>query len=190
VVQKELERAAVWLFTSKRTVFFMKPLLTQFSNKTRPEIYVVGEKTALALRNLGYSPQIAAGNASELLPHLLEIRNQPTAFFCNTDRMDFFPEAYSGNTNFSEVPIYEGFELPLPKTQPKTDYIIALSPKTMQTLYAADEKLKQVAVISIGKTTTAWLLANGVVPQATCEQPSVENCLIELKKQNTHATKE
>lgn len=188
-VERAMYNANIWIFTSSSGVLFMKDLLEHFPNKTTHRLYVVGETTQKALEALGYCITATADFAADLWLSLEQVQDKATAFFCNAKRMDFFPLVYADKTTFREVPIYDGApitDLTLPKD---LEYIVALSPKTMQAIYQIDLRLKNLPVISIGKTTTTWLIENGITPLATCEQPSIENCLLELKKQLRHGVK-
>jgi uroporphyrinogen-III synthase len=184
IIGKIINRPATWIFTSERSVRYLKPWLSGTQNKGMRQIYTVGERSAKALRDLGFQVQTVAPDANTLLKNMIH-GHGPITYFCNADRSQLLPDFLRTHYDYEEVQVYKGeMNHQLPQKLP--DAWLGLSPRTVLALLEAKPELRTLPVVSIGPTTTAALQVLGIQVAATCKTPTLEMCFIELSKLKQH----
>lgn len=163
------------IFTSQNAVAHFAHLLTKHAQALtqRQHLAAVGEQTARAMREQGWSPEfvseVADGRSlgETLLPLILESgadANPRVLFPCSVRASHDLQSALAGVT-FVRFECYDTREHPdlaetLPRT-PEPGVIVFTSPSAVDILLSRRTVDREAVVVSIGPATTDTLLAQG-----------------------------
>ncbi|WP_036381242.1 uroporphyrinogen-III synthase [Muricauda sp. MAR_2010_75] len=166
-----------YIFTSKNAV---KAFLNQVkpSNLSKFNVFCVGEKTKILLKENGLNVVKMAENALELGKNILKNhKNEHFLFLCGNKRRDELPALLTQNDiEFKEVEVYRT-ELNPKAFQRDFDGILFFSPSGIRS-YLLENTLGNSTLFCIGKTTAteAQKHSKHIV---TANKPTVENVLVQ-----------
>ncbi|THD69418.1 uroporphyrinogen-III synthase [Robertkochia marina] len=151
--------------------------------------FCVGQKTAAALREAGYSPEVCAESGAALARILIEkYRGENFHFFGTDSRRNELPEMLSNNdTPLTEIHVYETVLNPA-KAPGKFDGILFFSPSAVAS-YLQENTLNDSIAFCIGPTT-AKSLDKHHAETVIANTPTAERLILEVikyfKKQKDH----
>lgn len=170
------------IFTSPRAVDAFGDAMAWLPSENvrwhgRP-LFVVGPRSAQALRQLGFEPTGEdTGSAAALASRILKDGpgRRPYLFLCGNRRRDALPNALtSAGIAFDEICVYRTLaqeELPWPDGQ--IDWIVAFSPSGVEAMEddgpVAEDGPRFAA---IGPTTAAALQSHGFLVDAVADAPA------------------
>lgn len=143
--------------------------------------FCVGEKTAAALQDLGFTPELTANSGAELAAMLVDRYPGEAFHFLNTrNRREELPLIFKDHhTPLIEIEVYETLTVPQ-KVPGSFDGILFFSPSAVNT-YALENSFSGTACFSIGPTTADALKAhtNKVV---VARKPTAGHLILETIK--------
>ena len=143
--------------------------------------FCVGQKTAAALRDAGYNPEVYAESGAALARILIEKhRGEHFHFFGTASRRNELPDMLSSNdTTLTEIHVYETILSPA-KAVGEFDGILFFSPSAVAS-YLQDNTLKDSIAFCIGPTT-AKSLDNHPAKTVIADTPTAERLILEVIK--------
>jgi uroporphyrinogen-III synthase len=165
------------VFTSVNSV---ESVYQQIEEEVNWKIFCIGGVTKDAVcRHFGEESVIAsARNASLLAKKIIENGNiNEVIFFCGDQRLDDLPETLRANKiNVQEIIAYHNLQTPH-DVQEDYDGILFFSPTAVHSFFLMNTIRTNVALFSIGKTTTATIQSYCSNKVITSEWPGQENLL-------------
>jgi uroporphyrinogen-III synthase len=165
------------VFTSVNSV---ESVYQQIEEEVNWKIFCIGGVTKDAVcRHFGDESVIAsARNASLLAKKIIETGNvKEVIFFCGDQRLDDLPETLRANKiNVQEIIAYHNLQTPH-DVQEDYDGILFFSPTAVHSFFLMNTIRTNVALFSIGKTTTATIQSYCSNKVITSEWPGQENLL-------------
>jgi uroporphyrinogen-III synthase len=143
------------------------------------EFYVVGNKTADQLKNLGFQVKHVENYAIDLAAYILDNEKpQVWNFFCGNNRRDELVEIL-GNENhkLNEIICYNSTPQEL-KIRPEVySAFVFFSPLSVRTFFQTYQLPKNAVVFSIGNTTTGELIKHTPNEIITANTPDLDHLL-------------
>lgn len=136
------------IFTSQNAVAAIKN-----KNIEIEHVFCVGQKTKVALENLGYNVVLHAENALELGQKInTQYPETSFTFFCGNKRRDELPKFLrKQNISFTEIEVYKT-ALNKKEFQRTFNAIMCFSPSGVQSYFETNKPQKEI-IVCIGNTT-------------------------------------
>lgn len=147
------------------------------------EFFVVGQKTAQALKSQGREVTIATDYARELAPLLTAYPAQSWTFLCGASRRDHLVDQLKTHQHqVTEVITYHSVPHAFVEENTHDSYVF-FSPLSFQTFLIHNTIDPQAVIFSIGDTTTEEILKHYPHHQVhTAKTPLVEEVVNDIKK--------
>ncbi|RZS99170.1 uroporphyrinogen-III synthase [Aquimarina brevivitae] len=164
------------IFTSKNAVKAVASAKLRIQH-----CYCVGEKTRLALEELGFQVQLVADSASELAKGIIEhYADQAFHFFCGNIRRDELPHILQEhNISITETVVYKTLAN-LKSFERQFDGVLFFSPSGVKS-YVASNYVEASRAFCIGPTTAAdaqWYTDHVII----AKKPTIENVIVQVSK--------
>ncbi len=176
------------IFTSPRAVEAVRRLGIPLEAWKEHSVYVVGPRTAEAVREIGWEPRgEAAGSGSELARRIQQVPRptHPLLFLCGARRREELPSLLrAAGFPLEELVVYATRPLvpALPAEAPVPDWVVFFSPSGLQAARRLPLVWEQVHVAAIGPTTAAALQQEGLRVAAVARTPTPEGLLVAMQE--------
>lgn len=173
------------IFTSARAVEAVCRLKTLPDAWRQRPVYVVGPRTAAAIRKIGWSPQGEEAGVGDKLARLIlqaPRPTQPLLFLCGTRRRNELPVLLrEAGWPLEELVVYDTRPLvPVLPAEPP-DWVVFFSPSGLEAIRQLPFFWKQTRVAAIGPTTAAALQQEGIQVDAVAWAPTPEGLLAAMQ---------
>ncbi|MDQ7039827.1 MAG: uroporphyrinogen-III synthase [Rhodothermus sp.] len=176
------------IFTSPRAVEAVRRLRIPLEAWRAHPVYVVGPRTAAAVRKIGWEPRgETAGSGSELARRIQQGARPicPLLFLCGARRREELPTLLrAAGFPLQELVVYATRPLvpALPAEAPTPDWVVFFSPSGLEAARRLPLAWEQVHVAAIGPTTAVALQQEGLRVAAVARTPTPEGLLAAMQE--------